>query len=278
MSGSRLRLFSAARAPGPAVLAGTFWPQRSHKPGHNSPGPCVLATNRQQTWPLIREHLAPLADTFIAVTGEEDASATVQLHGFKRELERVFYDGAPLPPLGAWREALRLLADVVDRTTAARPDGRVIVFLDELPWLATPRSGLLQALDHVWNTRLVRVPQLSLVLCGSAASWMLDKLEHARGGLHNRITRRIRLEPFTLPEINDYLVSKGLRWQPSQVIELAMALGGVPYYLRHVRRGASAPLVDEFLASSRHSSAPRVATSSSCGRSRAVHAASCGTI
>ena len=208
---------------------------------------------------LVREHLEPLADTFVHVTGEKDASAAVQLHGFKRELERVFYGGAPLPPLASWREGLRLLADLVERAVASRPDGRVVVFLDELPWLSTPRSGLLQALDHVWNTRLVRVPQLCVVLCGSAASWMLDKLVHAKGGLHNRITRRMRLEPFTLAETREYLVARGLRWEPQQVIELTLALGGVPYYLRHVRRGGSAaqnvaalcfgkdaPLADEF--------------------------------
>ncbi len=115
------------------------------------------------------------------------------------------------------------------------------MFLDELPWLATPRSGLLPALDHVWNTRLSRVPGLTMVLCGSAASWMLDKLVHARGGLHNRITRRMRLSPFTLGETKAYLEEvRGVRWDVPQLLELTMALGGVPHYLRQVRQGLSA--------------------------------------
>src|SRR5207247_1702499 len=116
-------------------------------------------------------------------------------------------------------------------TLAARKLERAVVFLDELPWMAVPKSGLIQALDHIWNTQLAKIPELILVVCGSAASWMIDKLIHAKGGLHNRITRQIRLLPFTLPETRGFLSSRDIKLSLKASAELYMAIGGVPHYL-----------------------------------------------
>lgn len=189
---------------------------------------------------LVRGFFAPRTSVFFSITGEKDAPIAVQLAHFRDELARTFYGGRPLPLHGSWREAFAHLADAVDDHAARRPAEPVVLFFDELPWLATPRSGLLQAFDHVWNTRLCRVRQLRVVLCGSAASWMLDKLIHAKGGLHNRITRRMRLEPFTLAETSAFLKARRLQAGHRQVIETYLAVGGIPHYLKQMQRGRSA--------------------------------------
>ncbi len=208
---------------------------------------------------LIREFFEPRADVFLSVVGQKDAALATQLFHFQKELERALYHGAPLPRLRSWDQALSLLSDALELRLKTGTGERVVVFLDELPWLASPRSGLLQSLDHHWNTRLGRLSGLRLVVCGSAASWMLEKLIHAKGGLHNRITRRILLRPFSLREAQDYLVSQGVRFGRAQVLETYLAVGGIPHYLRLFRRGRSAaqnigsvcfdrggPLHDEF--------------------------------
>ncbi len=189
---------------------------------------------------LIREYCEPRCDLFFAATGQKDASTAIQLFHFKRELERVFYDGRPLPDLESWESALGLLCDAIDRYIEQHSKRTIVVFLDELPWLATPRSRLLQALDHYWNTRMSRLRQIRLIVCGSAASWILDNLIHAKGGLHNRITRRIRLMPFTLSEVREFLAARSVSLNPVQVVEIYLALGGIPYYLMQVGRGRSA--------------------------------------
>jgi len=189
---------------------------------------------------LVRTHLGHLAGTYFEAVGEHAAPKTVQLDGFRRQLEATFFPQG-LPTLRDWRQALRLLGDGVEATAKRAGNRPIVVFFDELPWMSTHRSGLLPAIDHLWNARLSKVPNLVWVLCGSAASFMLDHLINAKGGLHNRVTHRIRLDPFRLGEARELLASRGLRRGVMQTLELYMALGGVPQYLLQVPRGASAP-------------------------------------
>lgn len=189
---------------------------------------------------LIREFFEPRAETFFVVTGQKDAPREVQLRHMRTEIERVFTPGVSLPALRSWDEAFSVLAGAIEQRAKATPSSRIVVFLDELPWLSTRRSMLLQTLDHYWNTRLSRIRSLRFIVCGSAASWILDKLIHAKGGLHNRITRQLQLLPFSLAETQEYLSSRRHRWNRRQVLELYLALGGIPHYLRLVERGHSA--------------------------------------
>jgi hypothetical protein len=79
-----------------------------------------------------------------------------------------------------------------------------------------------------------------VVICGSAASWMIDKIVEAKGGLHNRVTQTIRLLPFNLCETEDYLKSLGVILDRYHVLQLYMAMGGIPHYLQHITPGESA--------------------------------------
>jgi hypothetical protein len=137
--------------------------------------------------------------------------------------------------------------------------GRKVVFLDEIPWIASPRSGFLSALDHFWNSFGSRQQNLIVVICGSAASWMIVNVLQHKGGLHNRVTRTIPLNPFNLHETESFLQGRGIPLEQDQILELFMAVGGIPYYLDYVRKGKSAaqnidalffapnaPLRDEF--------------------------------
>jgi hypothetical protein len=114
------------------------------------------------------------------------------------------------------------------------------VFLDELPWMATRRSGLLEELDYNWNRNWSKMPNVILVVCGSSASWLIKKIINNKGGLHNRVTRLINLAPFCLDETNEFLKSRNINLNQNHVLSLYMALGGIPYYFKYVERGHSA--------------------------------------
>ena len=100
---------------------------------------------------LIREFFEPRADVYFSVVGQKDASLATQLFHFQKELERALYGGSPLPQLKSWDQALSLLCDAVENHQLRYPQDRIVIFLDELPWLASPRSGLLQSMDYYWN-------------------------------------------------------------------------------------------------------------------------------
>ena len=117
----------------------------------------------------------------------------------------------------------------------------VLVFLDELPWLAERRSDLLAELDYFWNAYWSRIEHFKLVVCGSAASWILDNIINATGGLHNRTTERILLKPFNLSETRNYLEEKKVQLPYMLLLELYQCLGGVPYYLNRVEPHRSVP-------------------------------------
>ena len=165
----------------------------------------------------------------------------VGIHGVdtSRQL-RAFASALDLTaPPGDWQRAFeQLQAFLAARLRRRR--AKQVVFFDEVPWLASRRSGFLAAFEHFWNGWAVKQPRLVVVICGSAASWMLQKIVRQRGGLHNRVTRRIRVEPFTLAESEALLRSRRVELGRYQMIELYMALGGIPHYLVQVRAGESA--------------------------------------
>ena len=137
-------------------------------------------------------------------------------------------------PLKDWFDAFDLLREHLESGKARRDpeSGRLVVFLDELPWLDTPKSGFLPAFDYFWNTWGSARPDVLLIVCGSATSWISEKLFESRGGFHNRVTARMRLEPFTLAECEQLMRLNGFAVTRQLVAEAYMAFGGVPYYLQ----------------------------------------------
>ena len=186
---------------------------------------------------LVRQHFGP-AIAF-ELTGSHAGDMATQLEAFATAMGRATGAPAPLAAPADWTAAFRQLETYLGGLRKPRR-GKRVVFFDELPWLATRRSGFLTAFEHFWNSWASAQPWLILVICGSSASWMLRKVVKQRGGLHNRVTRRIRLEPFTLAQCASYLEARNVRLDHRQLLELYMAFGGVPHYLNEARRGWSA--------------------------------------
>jgi hypothetical protein len=116
---------------------------------------------------------------------------------------------------------------------------RQVVFIDELPWLDTPRSGFITALEAFWNGWACHRSNLMLVVCGSANSWMLDNLVNNHGGLYGRTTYEIKLTPFTLAECEQFYKSKGVVMSRYDMAQAYMMLGGIPYYMNYITRERS---------------------------------------
>ncbi|MEO0445488.1 MAG: ATP-binding protein [Verrucomicrobiota bacterium] len=182
---------------------------------------------------LVREHFKKQL-TF-ELTGLKDGSLKEQLSNFHAELGQRSRKRRECPT--SWLEAFRQLAD---HLAGRKGKGKQVIFLDELPWLASPRSRFLPALDHFWNTFLSRDPRYILIICGSAASWMINKVVDHKGGLHNRVTERMKLEPFSLAESSRFFQSRGVKLTQYDQLMLAMVMGGVPHYMKEASPGSSA--------------------------------------
>ncbi len=166
-------------------------------------------------------------------TGMYEVSRAAQLEQFRLALQQ--YSGQSLPRLKDWFEAFHALREYL--ATLSHQD-RVVVFLDELPWMDTPRSHFISAFGYFWNSWASMIPNLKLFVCGSATTWMLSRLIGDRGGLYGRVTRQIYLKPFTLGETELFLNEvKHLSLTHLQILDVYMILGGIPYYLDMLEQG-----------------------------------------
>ncbi len=98
----------------------------------------------------------------------------------------------------------------------------------------------MMGLEFFWNSWASARPDVLLIVCGSAASWMINNLIKNTGGLYNRVTERMKLEPFNLQETEAYFINKNIVLDRYQIIQLYMVMGGIPYYLEQVEAGKSA--------------------------------------
>ncbi len=150
-----------------------------------------------------------------------------QLQRFAAQL-KLYSDSAYAPTLNNWDEAFDELRTLIER----RPlEERKVIFIDEMPWIDTPRSSFVEALEYFWNAWAAQRNDILFIACGSATSWMVNKLVKNKGGLHNRITEQIYLRPFRLGECEEYLHENGCVWDRYSILQCYMAMGGVPYYL-----------------------------------------------
>lgn len=159
--------------------------------------------------------------------GKHEMRREQQLAEFAKEL-MCYSHSTFVPQLKNWTEAFDALQRLLETYNIS---GKKVVFFDEMPWMDTPKSDFVSALENFWNGWANMRDDIVLVACGSATSWMVDKLLHNQGGLFNRITQKLYLRPFKLSEMEQYLDEKHFGWNRYQIAQCYMILGGIPFYL-----------------------------------------------
>jgi uncharacterized protein len=170
-------------------------------------------------------------------TGTHNATLEEQLQSFSLSMKKAINSPIDLVVPINWIAAFHALEKILEPIVKK---SKTVIFFDEFPWIHTPKSNFLSVFEHFWNTWASRHKNLTVVICGSAASWMIKHIVNNKGGLHNRVTKRIRLQPFTLGETEAYFKSRAIKLDRYQLLTLYMAMGGVPHYLNEIRRGESA--------------------------------------
>jgi uncharacterized protein len=179
-------------------------------------------------------------------TGIKDAPKHDLINAFTNKIIQFSKQNIAIKAPKTWLDAFELLRNLLESLPKNK---KKVVFLDEFPWICNHRSGFLQAFEYFWNDYAVN-KNITIIICGSSTSWMMKYVLNNKGGLHNRITKYIKLRPFTLGETERYFQAKGMRISQFEISKLYMALGGVPYYLNEVKPGfSSIQNIDQILFS-----------------------------
>lgn len=164
----------------------------------------------------------------------DDGLLSSQLRSFHESMLRQGLEADHCPK--DWIEAFFMLSMALQKID----DGsRQLIFLDELPWMDTPRSFFITALENFWNGWACHRPNFMLIVCGSVNSWIMNKLVNNHGGLYGRLTYQIKLSPFTLGECEEYFKSRNIDLTRYDIVQSYMILGGIPYYMGYMKRQLS---------------------------------------
>lgn len=158
-------------------------------------------------------------------TGVSDISNQEQLEEFYKDMIQQGLAVQNQSPK-TWFKAFRLLEEII----TASKQKRKIIFLDELPWMDSPNSKFVAAFEHFWNGWASARKDILLIICGSATSWIINKIFRNKGGLYNRVTYRLKLQQFSLAECEEFCKVHRLPQNRNMILEGYMVMGGVPYY------------------------------------------------
>ncbi len=123
-----------------------------------------------------------------------------------------------------WNHALRMLAGLTVK-------GKVIIFLDEISWMAGSDKDFTGKLKGIWDTEFKKNPELILILCGSVTSWIQDNILNDKGFM-GRVSLAFTLEEMPLSDANKF-------WGSSQIssyekFKVLCVTGGIPRYLEEI--------------------------------------------
>lgn len=179
---------------------------------------------------LIRKHFGEFS---FYHTGIMNVGIKDQLNAFDKSLSE--YSNKEILKSKDWFEAFDNLKLIIKQSRK----NKKVIFIDEMPWLDTPKSKFISALEYFWNGWASARTDILLIICGSATSWIVKKIFNNKGGLHNRVTQKIKLKPFTLSETETFLKKKSIDWNRYQIAKAYMCFGGIPYYLDAIEKGKS---------------------------------------
>lgn len=171
--------------------------------------------------------------TFFRHAGIYQGSTKEQLNSFASSLRDIGYNITF--ELSDWFKAFEELKNAIKASNLKKK----VIFLDEIAWMYTKKSSFIKALENFWNSWASARHDIMLIICSSATSWIINNIIHSKGGLYNRVTYQLFLEPFTLAECEKYCTFKKLALSRKQIIEAYMVIGGIPYYWNYIKKGQS---------------------------------------
>ena len=173
---------------------------------------------------------------FFEFTGSDIVDSDIQIINFIESIYDWFGE-EPTKEIKTWIEAFIFLKRVLTKQIKNSPKSKVVVFIDEVAWVDKHnKTNFISSFGHFYNTFCQKQNNFVVILCGSNASWIQDKiLKDTKGPLYHRVDVEIAMLPFTLKETKEYLLKKKkFDIDDKTVIDIYMILGGVAKYLDYL--------------------------------------------
>lgn len=148
----------------------------------------------------------------------QEKNDNLNLEDFSKSIQQYFNDRF-IAPFQTWEDSFSYISE-------RACDKRVVIIIDEFPFMAGPnpsiKSMLQHEIDHHWKNQ-----NIFLILCGSSVSFMVNDIMGYESPLYGRTTSSMEILPF------DYLDSA--EFFPDYSYEEKLIaygiLGGIPRYL-----------------------------------------------
>lgn len=161
--------------------------------------------------------------SFLGLAPENGITAQTQRDEFARQL------GLKNANIQDWTDLFEILANTVKSTTKEK----VVIFLDEITWMAMDDSTFLGKLKNAWDLKFKKNNKLILIVCGSVSSW-IDKNILTSAGFVGRISYVLTLEGLPLYDCNKFWDNAGGVIAPYDKLKALSITGGVPRYLEEL--------------------------------------------
>ncbi len=133
-----------------------------------------------------------------------------------------YYGETTLEPFSSWENAITYIDE-------RQGDKRLVLVLDEFPYLCRKDMALLSELQHLIDHRL-QYGKLFLVLCGSYMGFMEKEVLGSKSPLFGRRTGQLHMKTFDYKTSLEYMDS----FPNEEKLMLYGAFGGTPLYLSHI--------------------------------------------
>jgi AAA+ ATPase superfamily predicted ATPase len=156
-------------------------------------------------------------------------SPALQLRSFSQALYNAAHPDAPADAeftYPTWEMALEQVAQMAT-------DRRLILILDEFPYVAEAEPGLPSVVQNTWDHRF-KGTQAFLILAGSHVGMMTGLLDY-HAPLYGRFTAHLHLKPLSFAATAEFLP----RYTAAQRVAVYAILGGIPAYLERFDDGLS---------------------------------------
>lgn len=165
----------------------------------------------------------------IKIEGIEGGDKKAQMLRVLYQLSKAFDDPyISKLQFSTWMELFDFIAHKMSR-------GEWTLYLEEVQWLAEYKDELIADLKYVWDNKFRHNPQFLLVLCGSSPSFMKNHVVRSKA-LYNRSIYELNLKEFSIDETYDFL---GRNRSPHEIMEAYLCVGGIPEYLKRLKKHSS---------------------------------------